>query len=110
MAVFSEVIIPWDGADYTCKPSMSLIRRCEQKGFRLTRLLNSFADGDPEIGMLTLLLSEMLRQGGADVTDDDVGGYLLTAGEAGVADLVVPALTAFTGGADAKKPAARARK
>lgn len=110
MPVFRDVTLTWGGKDYSVTPSMSIIRRCETKGFRLTRMLNSFKDGEPEIGMLGLLISELLQAAGAKVTEDDVGAFMLGGGSDGeISALCEQAVMAFVSEQDAKKPEAPAK-
>lgn len=108
MPVFREVMLPWEGREYAVKPSMSIIRRCETKGFRLTRMLNSFQEGQPEIGMLGLLISELLQAGGAKVDEDEVGMFLLSGDDKEIGALCERAVMAFVSEQDAKKPEAPA--
>lgn len=104
MAVFRSIVIKWQGVDYDCIPSMSLVRRCEQQGFKLTRVLQSISSGHPEIGMLSLLVASMLRDAGCQgVTDDDVGAVLLNAEPETILGLVTPVMNAFVWEPDEKK-------
>lgn len=106
MGVFREITMTWGGVEYHCTPSMAIIRRCEAKGLRLTRVLHSMSVGEPEVGMLSLLVAEMLRSGGAKVTDDDIGAVLLSGNIDVIASITAPIVEAFVWNADPKKPEA----
>jgi hypothetical protein len=110
MAVFREITLPWDGEEYTVVPKISILRRCEQKGLRFTRLLQSFQSGEPEIGALTLLISELLQEAGADVTEDDVFAVMMGGDEKTIERLALPAIQGFIYEPDEKKPKAHKKK
>lgn len=102
---FREILLPWAGREYHCTPSLRLLQRCEQRGLRLSRLIGSLSEGDPEIGMVCMLTGELLRDGGAKV-DDEAIYQMLMAGD-GWDTLVVPIINALAPQQDEKKPVAQ---
>ena len=82
---------------------MALVRQCEMQGFRLTRVMQSVATGEPEVGMVSLLIAALLRSAGASVSDDDVGAVLLNADRDTVRGLMEPVMQAFVWEPDEKK-------
>lgn len=102
---FREILLPWRGSEYHCTPSLRLLQRCEQRGLRLSRLINSLSEGDPEIAMTCMLAGELLRDGGASVADEDIYGELM-AGNCWDT-LIVPIVNALAPEPDAKKPVAQ---
>lgn len=98
---FREIKLPWDGVDYFCTPSMRILQRCEQHGMRLSRLIASLADGEPEVANVCMLVGELLRSGGAKVVDESIYQLLMTG--KGWDDLVVPVISALAPQEDEKK-------
>lgn len=72
--VFREVVMSWDGEDYTFAPSNRLLRRIDA-GLAPQTLLGVIGSMDGvnlPLPAIAYILSEMLSEGGADVDEDDV--------------------------------------
>lgn len=76
-AVFEEVTLGWRGETYNITPDMRLLNRIEQT-VSLSRLANRLVNADPPISQLATVVAEMLRKGGAQVTDEEVYQELMT--------------------------------
>src|SRR5690606_12405229 len=76
-AVYPEIRLTWQGRTYLVKVTMALLNRLEQH-FSLARLAHRISTGDTPLSHLAVMVGEMLRSEGADVTDDEVLAELLT--------------------------------
>ncbi|MCJ8334565.1 MAG: hypothetical protein MJH10_10030 [Epibacterium sp.] len=106
MAGLRERIIPWGGKDYACTPTMRILQRCEVRDFSLSRFLDKYGTGDPEIGMTCMLLSEVLTAAGANDATEEAIYDMLMSGK-GWDDVVLPIVEALAPSVDPKKPDAQ---
>lgn len=74
MSVFREVTIDYGGASYTFTPSNRMLRRidAELSPQTLLGVLNVMDGNQVPLPALALVISEMVKEGGGDVTEDDV--------------------------------------
>lgn len=115
MAVFRDVDMAWQGKTYTVTPSNRLLRRIEGEGISLTHMISRISKGEPPISETCYVVAELLRSGGADVTEDDVYGEVMTAlaegREDAFANMAVAVVEAISPqGLTGKKPEAREEK
>lgn len=111
MAVFRDTTIEWDGVDYTFTPSNRLLRRIEGQGVNIAVLMHGLAVGPISAPSLAFVAAEFLKAGGADVTEDDVFGYIMTATQGQIDAIATAVATAITPQEpDEKKPEALAVK
>lgn len=101
-----SVGIEWQGRTVTVTPTVRILCECETRGMRLPRLLDSYAAGEPEMGMTCMLMSAVLGAAGVKVDEDEIYSHLI-AGR-GWEDAVVPVLMALAPEPDAGKPEAPA--
>jgi hypothetical protein len=111
MGVFREITIEWDGEDYVFTPSNRLLRRIEGQGVNIAVLMHGLAVGPISAPSLAFVAAEFLKAGGADVTEDDVFAYIMTATQGGIDALATSVAEAITPQEpEEKKPVARAVK
>lgn len=92
-AVYPEIRLTWRGRAYLVKVTMALLNRLEQN-FSLARLAHRISTGDTPLSHLAVMVGEMLRSEGADVTDDEVLAELLTGDTEAVQQMAVAIITA----------------
>lgn len=115
MSVFREVTINWGGADYHVTPSNRILRRIEGEGISLTHMISRVAKGEPPVSEVCYVVAEFLKSAGANVTEDDIYGEVMTAladgDETAFANLAVAVVEAISPQEpDGKKPEAPAGK
>lgn len=71
MSVFRELIIDWDGKKYDFTPSNKFLRRVDRE-VSLASLSVRAERGDAPIFDMAFVVSEILREAGADVSEDQV--------------------------------------
>jgi len=72
MGVFRDLDIEWRGQVVTVTPSNRVLRRIEGQGISLVRMLQRVHEGNPPVSEICYVVSELLRTGGAEVTEDEV--------------------------------------
>lgn len=92
-AVYPELQLSWQGKDYRIKPTMALLNRLEQH-FSLARLAHRIVTGDTPLSHMAVMVGEMLRFAGAQVTDDEVLEQLLTGDQDAVHEMALALITA----------------
>lgn len=92
--VFRDVTIRFRGQDYVVTPSNRMIRRLESE-VSISRMMMSWAKGEPALGAMCYVLAELLKSAGAKVTEDDVAQEVTHGGADSIALLgvVMEALT-----------------
>lgn len=85
-AVFREVTLGWGGEQYNITPTMAVLNRIEQD-VSLSRLAHRLATGDPPLSQLATVISVMLREAGAKVTDEEVYQELMLGEASAVQDM-----------------------
>jgi len=77
--IFREVILEWEGVEYTCTPTFRLIQEIEQN-FSIMGIANRMASGEPPVSHAAEVIARLLKHGGcAGVTAEDVYINLLNA-------------------------------
>lgn len=111
MGVFRDVTIEWGGVDYVFTPSNKLLRRIEGQGVNIAVLMHGLAVGPISAPSLALVASEFLKAGGANVSEDDVFGHIMTGTQGQIDKLATSVAQAITPQEpDEKKPEAPAVK
>lgn len=74
MAVFREVTIEFDGAEYTFTPSNKLLRRIDAglSPQTLLGVVGTMDGANVPLPAIAYVVSEFVREGGGDVSEDDV--------------------------------------
>lgn len=78
MAVFREIEMKWDGETYVVTPSNRILRRIEGEGISLSHMISRVAEGQPPISEVCFVMAELLNSAGAEVTEDDIYGEVMT--------------------------------
>jgi len=112
-AVYQDILMEWEGVEYTVKPSMRLLQDIEQK-FSISRVAHRITTGDVPLSHMASIVGIMLRSAGAEVTDDEVFSELMQGDAQVVQDMAIalisaafPFVGADQGNAQAPKPAAK---
>lgn len=106
MAVFREVQINWQDKEYTLVPSNRLIRRIERE-VSLWPLIGDIQAGRLRIGDVAFVVSEIMKEAGLKVTEDDISCDLHDGDSLANIKYAVGVITAILPGApDEKKPEA----
>lgn len=71
MSAFREMIIEWDGEKYDFTPSNKFLRKVDRE-VSLAQLSSRAAKGDAPIFDMAYVISEVLREAGVEITEDDV--------------------------------------
>lgn len=71
MAVFRELVIEWEGKKYDFTPSNKFLRRVDRE-VSLAGLSIRAERGEAPIFDMAFVVSEILREAGADMSEDDV--------------------------------------
>lgn len=112
-AVYQDILMEWEGVEYTIKPTMRLMQDIEQK-FSISRVAHRITQGDVPLSHMAAIVGAMLRSAGAKVTDDDVFSELMQGDAQVVQDMAIALISAAfpfqgkdQGNAPAPKPAAK---
>jgi hypothetical protein len=74
--VWREASIPWQGKDHVFTPSMLLIRSIERgdgiSPICIIELIYGANMGKPQLGSMAWLVATVMRQAGADLSEDDI--------------------------------------
>src|SRR5690554_10296 len=112
-AVYQDILMEWEGTEYTVKPTMRLMQDIEQK-FSISRVAHRITQGDVPLSHMAAIVGAMLRSAGAEVTDDDVFSELMTGDAQVVQDMAIALISAAfpfqgkdQGNSPAPKPAAK---
>jgi hypothetical protein len=110
MALFREVKLTWQGEDYWVTPSNRILRRMESDGVILASLVSQLSRGEPMLASVSYVVAFLLKEAGADVTEDAVLEEL-SGGDAKVIEhLAVKVFEALVPQPlDPKKPVARSQ-
>src|SRR5690554_7449802 len=84
--VFQTVELGWRGEQYDITPSMAVLNRIEDK-VSLSRLAHRLATGDPPLSQLATVIGVLLREAGADASDEEVYQELMTGDSDAVKDM-----------------------
>ncbi len=76
-SVFQEITLGWAGKEYRVTPTMRLLNSIEQD-VSLSRLAYRMGQGDVPISQLAVVVATMLRQAGADASDEEVYQEIMT--------------------------------
>lgn len=93
--VFRDVTIAWNGVDYVVTPSNRLLRRIEQE-VSLTKMTYRIVSGEPPQSEMAYVMAELLKSGGATVTEDEVAQAMAHGSENEVLAMATALLSAIT--------------
>ena len=94
MGIFRDVLIKYEGVDYTVTPSARLLRLIESKGrrddphFNLAMSVYRMTMGDVSHGEISFILAEMVNSAGAKTTADAAWAYMQGLDLAGLQGLI----------------------
>lgn len=72
-AIWNDIELEWDDAVITVTPSFEFINKLEQKrGGSLSVLIDRIQNNDLPLGMACHVVAVTLREGGVNVTDEEV--------------------------------------
>lgn len=71
MAINRTITIEWDGKAYECRVTMVLIDRIEEE-LNLSKMLSTLSSGDIRFSHAAKLVAFLLRDAGAEVTQEEV--------------------------------------
>jgi len=110
--IFRDVAIEWQGRDVVVTPSNRLMRRIEaEDGVNLVQLAIDMSRAKAKTSVLAFVGAELLKAGGAEVTEDDVRAYLMGSDVKGVKAFLTAVMSAIIPtDDDGKKPAPLAAK
>ena len=106
-AVYQDILMEWEGVEYTIKPSMRPMQDIEQE-FSISRVAHRITNGDAPWSHMAAIVGAMLRSAGAEVTDDDVFSELMQGDSKVVQDMAIALISAafpFSGAARGNSPA-----
>lgn len=72
MGVFREIDIEWGGETYHVTPSNRLLRRIEGEGISLAHMITRVSEGQPPISEVCYVMEQLLKTGGAEVSEDEI--------------------------------------
>lgn len=112
MGVFRDIILPWEGQDYTIPSNkvMGAIARIEDV-LTIKELYEASAGGNIKFTRIAAAFGEALRYAGAKVSDDEVYGAMFAGAESqhvivsaisGLLSMMIPPAAHKEGPADAK--------
>lgn len=76
-AVFKEIMLKWNGAEYRVTPTMRVINSIENE-VSLALLAYRVQSGNPPLSHLATVIAHLLRAAGASVQDDEVYQEIMT--------------------------------
>ena len=90
------VKLKWDGQEYSCPVTMSLIKDMERSGVNILQSAIMIDKGGiPPISLIAELYAHILRAGGCNVTEDEIYNSIMSA-PADSVELVAAARVALT--------------
>lgn len=76
-AIYVEIVLAWDGEEYTIQPSFNMVQRIEAAGISIMGVINGIHTGQPIASKMGTIIAHMLHSGGArGVTAEQVYAYL----------------------------------
>jgi hypothetical protein len=111
MAVIRDVTLTYGGCDYVVTPTNRLMRRIEaEDGINLVQLALDLARAKAKASTLAYVGAELLKAGGAKVTEDDVRAFIMGPDVAEVRNFLTSVMSAIMPTEDeGKKPEALAK-
>lgn len=83
MSVFRETTIEWQGEVYKVTPSNRLLRAIESQGVSIAAMVVDFSNERPVWSCFALAAAELLKAGGAKITEDEVMAEIVEAQASG---------------------------
>lgn len=83
-AIYEEIVLAWEGEEYTVQPDYRMVQRIEASkpsglGISIVRLLTDLETAHPPVSQVSDVVSLMLRSGGAKkAMPEDVFAHLMT--------------------------------
>lgn len=86
--VFREMTIEWEGKKYDFTPSNKFLRRIDRE-VSINKIAERAAQGDAPIFDIAFVVAEILREAGADTSEDEVLAIVTDASEGDRAEYLV---------------------
>lgn len=64
-AIYEEIVLAWDGEDYTIQPDFRMVQRIEARGISILGVCHRIERGDPPTSQVAEIIAHMLKSGGA---------------------------------------------
>ncbi len=64
-AIYEEIVLAWDGTEYTVHPDYSMVQQIEARGISIMGVCDKWQRGDPQASRIAAILAHMLQSGGA---------------------------------------------
>jgi len=92
-SIYEEVVLAWDGKEYTIQPNYRMVQRIEARGISIWGVCQRLQRGDPQMSQVAEIISHMLQSGGAKrATPERVYAHLLTHADAKEGERIAVAL------------------
>ncbi len=76
-AVYQEIVLAWNGEEYTVHPDFRMVQRIEARGISIMGVIERFQRGEPPASQVAEIIAHMLTSGGAKhVTPERVYAHL----------------------------------
>jgi hypothetical protein len=96
-AIYEEIVLAWEGEQYTVRPDYRMVQRIEAAGISIFGVCQRMSRGEPQMSQVSEMIARMLQSGGAKrVTPERVYAHLLTqADEKEFQRIAMALMTAF---------------
>ncbi len=64
-AIYEEIVLAWDGKEYTVHPDYRMVQRIEARGISIMGVCDRWQRGEPPASQIAEILAHMLQSGGA---------------------------------------------
>ena len=64
-AIYEEIVLRWDGEEYTVQPSFRMAQRIEARGISIMGVVEKIHRGEPPATQIAEIIAHMLHSGGA---------------------------------------------
>ncbi len=64
-AIYEEIVLAWEGEEYTVQPDYRMVQRIESRGISIMGVMDKWQRGEPQASQISGILAHMLQSGGA---------------------------------------------
>lgn len=94
-AVYEEIVLAWEGEEYTVQPDFRMVQRIESGGISIIGVCQRTSRGEPPMSHVAEILAHMLQSGGAKTaTPERVYAHLMAKADAKEVGRILMAITA----------------
>ena len=62
-AIYEEIVLAWEGEEYTVQPDYRMVQRIESRGISIMGVCHKIARGEPPTSQVAEIIAHMLTSG-----------------------------------------------